>query len=101
MTDLSTMQVVDAWLLKMGLVNNVNDDQRETLESFGDFLKAACATPADHSDRDKIIEECAMVCRARITGTRRVADIEAAECMKAIRALYLPPPETKAIEEWA
>jgi hypothetical protein len=47
------------------------------------------AAPIDAIDaaRDAVIEECAMVCRRRINGTRRVADLEAAECMRGIRAL--------------
>lgn len=32
------MDLVDAWLAKMGLTNCVNTDQRETLESFGLFV---------------------------------------------------------------
>jgi len=56
-------------------------------------LRAACdeqvrsGMAAATAHRDSVIEECAMVCRKRINGTRRVADLEAAECMRAIRAL--------------
>jgi len=51
--------------------------------------------------RKAILEEAALVCRARITGTRRTADHEAAECMNAIRAMYLPAKQPKEIEDWS
>lgn len=57
-------------------------------------------TVADDT-RKAILEEAALVCRARITGTRRTADREAAECMNAIRAMYLPPEQPKEIDDWS
>jgi hypothetical protein len=51
--------------------------------------------------RKAILEEAALECRARITGARRTADHEAAECMNAIRAMYLPAEQPKKIEDWS
>jgi hypothetical protein len=36
--EFTVLDFVDLWLNKMGLSEAVNQDQRETLESFGDFV---------------------------------------------------------------
>ena len=61
----------------------------------------AALSDSQDDARKAILEEAALTCRARITGTRRTADIEAAECMNAIRAMYLAPEPPKKSEDWS
>jgi hypothetical protein len=54
--------MVREWLVKMGLYNSVNRDQRETLEAFGDFVRETDAYRAALTAEKVAAEPVASYC---------------------------------------